>query len=299
MAEQILIVDDDFAIRDSIQQYLTLSEYETASASSGEEALAVLRKQPVDVMIADIILSGMNGLELTEIVKKGFDTAVILMTGFIDDYSYEEAIRKGADEFVLKPVQFEELRLRLKRLLRERRLERERAEMLEALKKLSITDDLTQLYNSRHFYDQLEAELRRHGRYDRSLALLLIDIDHFKLYNDKYGHLEGDRILAELGGLISGSLRSMDTAYRYGGEEFTIILPETDAPAAIKVARRIMERVESTGIAGSGSSPPITVSIGVTQYATGESITELIKRADTAMYQSKVHGRNRITLLMP
>ncbi len=299
MTEKIIVVDDDFVIRDAIQQYLSLPDYKTFIAQNAEEALEFFEQHPIDVMITDIILSGINGLELTERVKKNYDTAVIIMTGFIDDYSYEEAIRKGADEFVLKPVQFEELRLRLKRLTRERRMERERIQMLDALKKLSITDDLTRLYNSRHFYYQLEQEINRHYRYNRPLSLFLIDIDNFKIYNDKYGHLEGDRILSRLGGLISDSIRSMDTGYRYGGEEFTVILPETDSSAAIKVSERIVNQVKEQNPVNIEGAQPITLSIGVTEYSQGESITRLVKRADRAMYMSKEKGRNRISLLMP
>ncbi|MFW6297441.1 MAG: diguanylate cyclase [Desulfosalsimonas sp.] len=299
MAEKILVVDDDFVIRDAVQQYLSQREYQAFVAQTGEEALEFLEQFPIDVMVADIMLSGINGLELTEIVKKRYDTAVIIMTGYIDDYSYEEAIRKGADEFVMKPVQFEELRLRLKRLLRERRMESERIQMLDALKKLSITDHLTKLYNSRHFYYQLEMEINRHTRYKGTLSLLLLDIDHFKGYNDKYGHPEGDRILSELGTLISESIRQMDTAYRYGGEEFTVILPETNPKDAVTVSERIMVAMKDKNPAPKENSAPITLSIGVTRYNPGETLTEFVRRADRAMYMSKEKGRNRISLLLP
>ncbi|MFP4650261.1 MAG: diguanylate cyclase [Desulfobacterales bacterium] len=299
MTEKVLVVDDDFVIRDAIQQYLSQPDYQTFVAQTAEEALEFLKEYSIDLIVTDIMLSGINGLDLTEAVKKRYDTAVIIMTGYIDDYSYEEAIRKGADEFVMKPVQFEELRLRLKRLIRERRMERERIEMLDALKKLSITDDLTKLYNSRHFYSQLEAEANRHSRYKHPLSLMLLDIDHFKAYNDKYGHLEGDRILSRLGSIISEGIRTMDSAYRYGGEEFTIILPETDIDEACKVAERLMNEVKARNPAPREDSAPITVSIGVTQYAPGESVTDLVKRADRAMYMSKEKGRNRISSLLP
>ncbi|MFO7932083.1 MAG: diguanylate cyclase [Thermodesulfobacteriota bacterium] len=299
MTEKILVVDDDFVIRDAIQQYLSQPEYQTFVAQTAEEALEFLKEYSIDLIITDIMLSGINGLDLTEAVKKRYETAVIIMTGYIDDYSYEEAIRKGADEFVMKPVQFEELRLRLKRLIRERRMERERLEMLDALKKLSITDDLTRLYNSRHFYTQLEAEVNRHSRYKHPVSLLLLDIDHFKVYNDKYGHLEGDRILSHLGGLISEGIRTMDSAYRYGGEEFTVILPETDSDEACKVAERLMSEVKARNPAPAEDSAPITVSIGVTRYEPGESLTDFVKRADRAMYMSKEKGRNRISILLP
>ncbi|MFW6052918.1 MAG: diguanylate cyclase [Desulfosalsimonas sp.] len=299
MSEKILVVDDDFMIRGAIQQYLSQPDYKTFLAQSAEEALGFLRLYPIEVMIIDIMLKDINVLELTETVKKDHDTAIIIMTGYIDDYFYEEAIRKGADEFVMKPVQFAELRLRMRRLLRERRMERERIQMLDALKKLSITDHLTRLYNSRHFYQQVETEINRHTRYNRPLSLLLMDIDHFKIYNDKYGHIEGDRILSHLGKLISESIRQMDTAYRYGGEEFTVILPETNAKNAVEVSERIMKEMKTQKFTPPGEPAPITLSLGVTEYNPGESINEFVRRADRAMYMSKEKGRNRISLLLP
>ena len=298
MSEHILIVDDDLAILDSIQEYLSLSGYTTYIASSAEKAIDLLKKVKVDVMISDIIMNGMDGLQLAEHVKNNYDTGIIIMTGYIGDYTYAEAIHKGADDFVFKPVKFDELFLRLKRVVRERRLSRERTQMVETLTKLSILDDLTQLYNSRHFYHQLSAEVNRYNRYKRPLSLLMIDIDHFKHFNDTYGHLEGDQILSGIGGLITRGLRTMDTAYRFGGEEFTVILPETDADAAVTVAERIKEEAEKVKSAAKPEKA-ITLSIGVTEYDDGETISDFIRRADQAMYLSKDKGRNCVSLLLP
>ncbi|MFP4668723.1 MAG: GGDEF domain-containing protein, partial [Desulfobacterales bacterium] len=125
------------------------------------------------------------------------------------------------------------------------------------------------------------------------------DVDHFKIYNDKYGHPEGDRILSHLGKLVSGCIRHMDTAYRYGGEEFTVILPETGSSDAVKVSERIMNGIKEQNPAPREDTAPITLSIGVTQYDPGESMTEFVMRADRAMYMSKEKGRNRISVLMP
>lgn len=298
MSEHVLIVDDDPAILDSIQEYLSLSGYNAYTASSAEKGIELLKKIKIDVMISDIIMNGMDGLQLTEYVKNNYDTGIIIMTGYIGDYTYAEAIHKGADDFVFKPIKFDELLLRLKRVIRERRLARDRTQMVEKLKKLSITDDLTGLYNSRHFYHQLAAEIKRYTRYKRPLALLMLDIDHFKHFNDTYGHLEGDQILSKIGGLITTGLRTMDTAYRFGGEEFTVILPETDANAAAAVAQRIRDEVEKTKLS-INSEGNITLSIGVTEYADGEAISDFVKRADQAMYRSKEKGRNCISLLLP
>lgn len=298
MTARILIVDDDDQIRNSIQEFLTILDFKTYSAESAEQALSFLKTRAVDVIITDIIMNGMDGLEMTRIIKDTYDTDIIVITGYTGDYSYEEAINKGADDFIFKPVRFEELLLRLKRVLRERKLTRERVEILEKLKELAITDDLTKLYNSRHFYEQLANEINRFNRYQRPLSLLLIDVDHFKEFNDTYGHLEGDKVLHKVAGLITSCLRAMDTGYRYGGEEFTVILPETNSDAAMAVAERINNVVKNE-LFIEGIQKDLSVSIGVTQYLPGELLTDFVCRADKAMYMAKDGGRNRTALLLP
>lgn len=298
MALHVLIVDDDLSIRDTMREYLELAGYETLVASSAEEALESITVAPVEVVITDIMLPGMDGLALTDRIKRSWDADVIVMTGYSSDYSYEEAIKKGASDFVFKPVRLEELNLRLKRVLNERRLNLEREQMLEELKKLSITDGLTQLFNSRHFYAQIKGEIERFKRYGHKLSLLLLDIDNFKIYNDTFGHLEGDKILVRIGSIIKSCLRKMDTAYRYGGEEFTIILPGTPGEEARTVAERLRAAVASEMFSGDGDERTrITISIGVTQYQHEESISTFVQRADQAMYQSKQAGRNRVSCI--
>lgn len=298
MAEHILIVDDDLAIRDAMHEFIEMSGFNSSVASSAEEALDILSDDTVEVVITDIMLPGMDGLALTDRIKRSRDIDVIVMTGYSTDYSYEEAVSKGASDFVFKPVKFEELLLRLKRVLKERRLNQERVQMLDELKKLSITDGLTQLYNSRYFYSQLKGEIERCNRYGHQLSLLLLDIDNFKAYNDTYGHLEGDKILVSLGRIIKSCLRKMDTAYRYGGEEFTIILPDTHGEEAGTVAERLRTAVAAEDFT-SGRNPDvtITISIGVTQYRREEKISSFVQRADQAMYQSKQAGRNQVSCI--
>ena len=298
MTASILIVDDDHAVRNSIQEFLTILDFTTYSADSAEGALSFIKTCHVDVIITDIIMNGMDGLQMTEIIKKNYDTDIIVITGYTGNYSYEEAIQKGADDFIFKPVRFEELLLRLKRVLRERALTQERTQMLERLQELAITDDLTKLYNSRHFYNQLENEINRYKRYQRSLSLLLIDVDHFKEFNDTYGHIEGDKILHKIAQLITSCLRTMDTAYRYGGEEFTVILPETTCDAAMAVSERINDVVKND-LFIENDKKDMSVSIGVTEYLPGELVSEFVRRADKAMYMAKEGGRNRTSLLLP
>ncbi len=295
---RILIVEDDSAIRSSLAEYMQTVGFETCVAETAEEALELLRTLPVEVVVTDIVLAGKDGLELTQIVKGEFGIDVIVITGYIADFSYEDAINRGASDFVFKPVRFEELHLRLKRVLRERRLSRERALMLDELQNLAITDGLTQLYNSRYFYTQVDQEVGRVLRYGRPLSLLLLDIDHFKNYNDTYGHMEGDKVLVTIGRKIVSCLRKNDSAYRYGGEEFTVLLPETDSGEALLVAERIREAIQTQKLFPEGGGETCrTISIGVTRYEKGERVSAFVERADRAMYLSKQKGRNRVSLL--
>jgi diguanylate cyclase (GGDEF)-like protein len=298
MKNEILIVDSDETSRKAMREFVELSGYSTMAAESGEDGLEMLLKNDIDVIITDTALSGMDGMELTDLVKNDYDTDVIILTDYLGDYSYEEAISKGASDFIFKPVRFEELLLRLKRVLRERRLNTERASMLERLKELSITDGLTKLFNSRHFYNQLKNEADRSERYRHPLSLLILDIDHFKGYNDAYGHLEGDKVLVRLGQVIKLLLRKMDSAYRYGGEEFTIILPETEIEEAETVAQRVRKAIKETVFSSAPKNKvSITVSIGMTQYQPQEEITTFVQRADKALYNSKAGGRDQVSSL--
>lgn len=298
LEDRVLIIDDDDAIRATMHEFVERSGFTTFSAGSAEEAMELLVKEEIHVAITDIILPGRDGLELTDYIKSGFDIDVIVMTGYSGDYSYEEAINKGASDFVFKPVRFEELILRLKRVLKERRLTRERAKILGKLQNLAITDGLTRLYNSRYFYSQLDAEVGRSARYKHPLSLLLLDLDHFKDFNDAYGHLEGDKVLVSIGRNIQDCLRTMDSAYRYGGEEFTVILPETNGAEAHTVAERIRQKIESEPhTPTSPENITVTISVGVTEYINGEDAPALVQRADQAMYTSKKKGRNIVTIL--
>ena len=160
---------------------------------------------------------------------------------------------------------------------------------------LSIVDDLTQLFNSRHFYAQLEKEIERANRYNQPLTLLMLDLDKFKNFNDTYGHLEGDQVLSRIGHVIKRCLRDSDSAYRYGGEEFVILLPMTKADDAIITAKRIQETLRKTSFSPvSDQKIFMTVSVGLSQYIPREDLKAFVRRVDTIMYQAKHQGRDRI-----
>jgi two-component system cell cycle response regulator len=297
-AADILVVDDEKGIRDSIQEAVRHAGYACWTAASGDEALKFMEKKHVDLVIADVRMPGLNGFELTRIVKEKYDTDVIIITGYGKDFQYEEAIKKGASEFILKPIRLQELVVRLRRVLRERALIAQRRQMEEQLREMTITDDLTKLYNMRHFYEQLQLEMDRALRYRHPLSLLLMDVDRFKQYNDTFGHLEGDKILIKLAEVIRECLRTSDSAYRYGGDEFIVVLPYTRGNEARNVAERIRASFP-TEHAGPESDGGVvtTLSVGVVEYHQGEDLSQFVTRADQVMYTAKKQGGNRSLLL--
>jgi diguanylate cyclase (GGDEF)-like protein len=178
----------------------------------------------------------------------------------------------------------------------ERRLAEEEArENEKRYRELSITDSLTKLYNSRHFFRQLKQEVERSERYQLPLSLILLDIDNFKGYNDTYGHMEGDRVLAKLAEVIRTNLRSSDTGFRYGGEEFTVLLPQTERESAVSAAERLRESFAHTPLFPvPGGEVFMTVSIGVGQHRAGEKENDFVRRVDAGMYRAKQNGKNRV-----
>jgi diguanylate cyclase (GGDEF)-like protein len=177
-------------------------------------------------------------------------------------------------------------------------LQREKDSLWESEKRyreLSIIDDLTQLYNSRHFYSQLKIELDRSNRYEQPLTLLLLDLDDFKIFNDDYGHVEGDQVLWRLGQAVKRCLRQTDSAYRYGGEEFTILLPMTAGEEGVVTAERIRTEFKKEIFSpGPGEDVHVTVSIGLAQYRPQEDMKAFVHRVDRLMYQGKKNGKDRI-----
>jgi diguanylate cyclase (GGDEF)-like protein/PAS domain S-box-containing protein len=178
----------------------------------------------------------------------------------------------------------------------------DRKQVEEALKdsekryrELSIIDDLTQLYNSRHFYFQLKIELDRSNRYEQPLTLLLLDLDNFKAFNDAYGHVEGDQVLLRLGQVVKRCLRQTDSAYRYGGEEFTILLPMTTSADGTVTAERIRTEFKKEHFSPvPGQDVHVTVSIGLAQYKMKEDMKAFVHRVDQLMYQGKKNGKDRV-----
>ena len=237
-----------------------------------------------------------------EAFKKSFKTFKKTGTGGRIGKTYEfVALKKDKSEFPIE-LSLSALKLRgewhsfgiVRDISKRKQAEEKLRQSEKRYRELSITDDLTKLYNSRHFYTRLQLEIERADRYHRPLALFLLDIDDFKKFNDNYGHLTGNKVLVKTGDVIRNALRETDSGYRYGGEEFAVILPETDGPGALQVAERLRLELESTPFAINPSTRrSITASIGISQLQEKENLVEFIKRADDNLYVAKAKGKNQ------
>jgi len=292
----VLVVDDESGVRNLLQTALQREGYTVTAVASAEDALTVISEnEDLQAAIVDINLQGMNGLEFCEQLDEESQLQVLLLTGDDSTYSYEDAANSGACDFLLKPIKIRELNLRVKRAIEARHLRIERDRSMRELEHLSITDGLTGLFNSRHFFHRLRVELARSERYSHNVSLMVLDLDHFKVLNDTYGHQEGDHALQCIARTICAGIRRPDSAYRYGGEEFTVVLPETEAEAAILVAERLLDEIRATVIcSGEHHEARVTASMGVAQWNGSEDMRNLLRRADMAMYTAKKNGRNRV-----
>jgi len=288
--EKILITDDDQSIREMLLDMIHLFGYECQAACNAEETLKILKEDNFSIVISDIKMPEIDGISLTKLIKDRYsEIDVVIITGYDTDYSFKDVIKAGASDFVTKPFSIDELEAKLNRIIRERNLQRELKEKNEELKRLSIRDSLTGLYNQRHFYAELEKEGERARRQKHSLSLILFDVDKFKSYNDTYGHLEGDKVLKKIGEIVQISIRKdVDSGYRYGGDEFAVITPETDQQQSAKVGERIRREFEEFGFS------MLTLSVGVVEFDSSLGMEILVKHADEALYRAKGAGGNQI-----
>ena len=309
----ILIVDDEEIIRNLLVEHLTDEGFEVTAVPSGEEALNVFRENQDLLVITDIRMGGMSGIELLEKIKKiDQEALVIIITSHAALDSAVAALKVGAYDYIFKPFEdLEQITNVVSRAMEKVRLIRENKELMrnleqqnlelelskEMFRDLAVRDGLTGLFNHRHFQDLLAMELNRAGRYQRPLCLVMLDVDHFKIYNDTNGHPEGDILLKELAEILRERLRDVDTVARYGGEEFIILIPETDREKGRIVAEEIRRLVENFRFTGGESQPlgRVTISLGVAEFpGDGTDGTSLVKKADEALYRAKNAGRNLV-----
>jgi two-component system cell cycle response regulator len=287
---KVLVVDDAPDTLEIIQKLLLYEGYDVTVASTGEEGVKKVEEERPDVVLMDINLPGIDGAEaLKQIRMINPHQGVVMLTAFATVENAIYALKEGAFDFLKKPFENEHLIHTVNQCLEQYKTLREKENLEEEVRRLSITDDLTGLYNHRHFFKTLEAELTRLKRQKTSLSLLMFDLDNFKKYNDLYGHLEGDKVLKTVGEIVKNSIRSnVDSGYRYGGDEFTVLLIGASADRAMTIAERIRASIEQV------KSHHITVSIGLSEYRDHFDLEGFVKSADDAMYRAKNGGGNRV-----
>jgi diguanylate cyclase (GGDEF)-like protein len=310
----ILIVDDEPFARMQLRLSLEQEGYQIVEAQNGRAALTVFEQQQPDIVLLDALMPEVDGFECCrqlQTLSNGKTIPVLIITGLDDQASVDHAFEVGAADYVTKPIHWAVLRQRVRRLIQQSQLQQQQFQLQQQLEianrdlqRLASIDGLTQLANRRRFDEYLEQEQRRFIRSQLCApsvdsmwsSLILCDIDHFKLYNDSYGHQAGDRCLQQVAKAISSVVnRPMDLVARYGGEEFVILLPETDVVGAAHVAERICAQVRALSIPHSQTlQRQVTISAGVaTMNSCLESrLEKLITSADRALYQAKQKGRN-------
>jgi len=287
---RILIVDDAPDTLEIIQKLLRYEGYDVALASTGEEGVKKVEEEKPDVVLMDINLPGIDGTEaLRRIRILNPLQCVIMLTAFATVDNAIQALKEGASDFVKKPFENEHLIHIVNQCLEKYKTLKEKEKLEEEVRRLSVTDDLTGLYNHRRFFKTLEAELVRLKRQRTSLSLMMVDLDNFKSYNDCYGHLEGDKVLKNVGEIVKHSIRhNVDSGYRYGGDEFAVLLIGASMDRAMTIAERIRSSIENTEFQN------ITVSIGLSEYRDSLDLEGFVKSADDALYTAKHAGGNRV-----
>ncbi len=304
---KILIAEDDGVSRTILRRAVEKIGHECLAAADGEEAWGLYKENPdLDAIISDWMMPGVDGVELCRRVRgHGRDTYTyfIFLTALVDREHLLQGLEAGADDYLSKPLDRDELEMRLTSALRVTELHRRLAFQNEELEKLnrmlfeqSRQDPLTSLGNRLRLREDLEILHGRAKRYGHSYAVVLCDVDHFKAYNDRYGHLAGDDALRRVAEAISSGLRGGDAAYRYGGEEFLMVLPEQDVGVAATIADRLRLAVEALGIPHEANAPGgvVTISAGVAVLAEAGDADDLLREADAALYEAKKAGRNTV-----
>jgi diguanylate cyclase (GGDEF)-like protein len=290
---RILIVDDAME-NIQILHHALQDEHDVLFAMSGAMALHIAHTQLPDLVLLDAVMPEMDGYAVCAALRSDPVTRaipIIFVTALKTPEDETRALDAGAADFISKPVNAAVVRARVRTQLTVKR-------QSDALRELTLTDSLTGVANRRAFDEVLEAEWRRCARARVPMALIMVDLDHFKHFNDAYGHQEGDACLQRAGAAMQrAAMRPQDLVARYGGEEFAILLPQLDLAGAEGVARKVLEEIALLDIAHERSSTGtrVTVSMGVASIAPNEQDDPgmLVKSADALMYQAKAGGRNR------
>lgn len=296
--KKILVVDDDQDLLAFVSATLNLQGYQVKQAQSGNEALKLIQGWKPDLVILDVNMPGLNGLETLKRIKSThFYTATIFLTAESKTEQVIIGLDAGADDYMCKPFSPNELLARVRAQLRIKDLTDQLHIANEKLQALVEIDDLTGLYNMRNIYSKLDYEIKRAQRYSRNIAVVMMDLDNFKNVNDLNDHLFGSFALKEVGKLIKTSIRDTDIGARYGGDEFIIILTETDNAGVNTFCERLRKTIADYEFNNGESKMRLTSSLG---YAIAKPVNQtldarsLVKWADRALYDAKSRGRNKV-----
>ncbi|MEA1955005.1 MAG: diguanylate cyclase [Campylobacterota bacterium] len=295
----ILAVDDNtnniFTLRCLLED--EFKNIDMQEALNYQEALEKIIVTPPNLILLDVQMPEVDGFELANMLKSDSQTKdipIIFLTAFFkEDEFVQRGYDLGAVDYLIKPIEekrlYNKIHFHIKMHQQEEKLKKHNI----TLKKQAIIDQLTQLYSRRHFDDTIEIEMQRAIRYKTALSMIIADIDFFKKVNDTYGHIAGDDILADFANIIKNNIRSIDMAFRYGGEEFVILLPNTTAQEAKELTKKLRIIVNSHNFKNPNS---ITCSYGISQYKEKDSKETFFKKADEALYFVKENGRNNIAI---
>lgn len=291
---RLMVVDDETSILQALER-LFKDSFEVLTSTSAKEALDRLRtNSDCAVVLSDYRMPDMNGVDFLREVRQFMPYASrAILSGQIDLAQIADAInQRDIHKFFLKPWENDYLKVQMMEALQTHRVLREKAHF----ERLAITDPVTQLTNHRFFQDQIRTELERADVDDGPLSLIIFDVDNFKGFNDRFGHPEGDRLLLRVASALEDLAVGKGFVSRYGGEEFTLILPGYSSHEAFALGDSIREKFARTGLAGPSSSPAyVTVSAGLASFPEhAQNASELIECADRALYQAKRQGRNQV-----
>lgn len=284
---RVLYVEDEEDAREQFAQFLKRIAGDLVTAKDGQEGLAAYHAHRPHIIITDIQMPTMDGLAMASIIRKlDKSTRIIVLTAYEQLDYLKGSINVGVDKYLTKPVDGRQLQATL--------LECADAILAEeALKSAAASDPLTGLLNRRELESRFLAEKSASERHGDPLALIMVDIDHFKEVNDTYGHVVGDQVLKGVARTMRSSLRAEDICGRWGGEEFLILLPRTDLAAAAVVAEKLRLAVCALVTEWAGKTIAVTISLGVGESYWGVSMDDSLATVDQALYRAKQNGRNR------